>query len=311
MPATMVAARVRELSKTCGRVGEEPACLPRWLRRCFSMALRLPRGGHRALRLLAEFSPAVHQLLIGDTAVGECYLDLRETICTQLFCYGRYPHQSGQDRLLRRLLSPGQKVFDIGANIGFYTRLFSEAVGPAGMIVAVEPAPRALRLLELNASLCGAAIQVVAKAVGASEGRARFVESKNLDLSYCTSALVGRTVEVESTTIDCLRARWGMPDLIKIDVEGFENAVLEGARGTLDANDAPIVMFEHIADLAARCRQGSLRDAIDRFPAGRYRVFRVAADGSLAGLDCTGAGLSHDYLAVPIERLGEVIGEAA
>jgi len=263
------------------------------------------------VRWLARFSPPAHEVLLENSTVGACFIDLRETICTQLYLGGRYPHQSGQDLLLRRLAVPGQTVFDLGANIGFYTRLFAGAVGPAGTVVAVEPARRALRLLRLNAGLCAATVHVVPKAVSGSVGRLFLYETKKLDLSYCLPCGSASAAEVATTTIDCLAAEWGPPGLIKIDVEGFEDAVLAGARRTLESDNPPIVMFEHIADLAARCGQRPLDDVLGRFPGGRYKILRVGINGELAEIkSADSAQLSNDYLAVPVRRPPHALPEA-
>ncbi len=51
---------------------------------------------------------------------------------------------------LRRVIRPGMVVLDVGANVGYYTRLFANSVGPDGLVIAVEPHPETFLLLERN-----------------------------------------------------------------------------------------------------------------------------------------------------------------
>jgi hypothetical protein len=87
-----------------------------------------------------------------------------------------------------RHVSPGLVAFDLGANAGFYTLLFSRLVGSRGRVYAFEPSPRALRYLRRHVSLNALGNVVVREmAVGAVSGEVTFVEGESLS--------TGRTVD--------------------------------------------------------------------------------------------------------------------
>lgn len=167
-------------------------------------------------------------------------------------------------------LKPGSVFFDIGANVGYYTVLASKILGPAGKIVAVEPSPRIVEVLEENvAREARSPVIVEALAVGAEPGRARlhFDESES-GASYLGPD-GGDGDEVEVVTLDVLAARHGLPDVIKADVEGLEGDLLTGGRRTLE-DGGPAVFMEFAPQNFSRSRT-SLIDALKHLEAIGYR----------------------------------------
>lgn len=142
----------------------------------------------------------------------------------------------------RPLLPPGALAFDVGANRGEISELFA---GLGARVVAVEPNPA---LAEgLRRRFRGRVI-VEAAAVGAAEGTATLRLGKDDAHSTLSPDWVERAptadrwaeaIEVPVTTLDALAARHGRPHLVKIDVEGFEDAVLAGL-----SKAPPAVVFE-------------------------------------------------------------------
>jgi FkbM family methyltransferase len=134
--------------------------------------------------------------------------------------------------------------FDIGANVGSYTLLACAVRCARG--VAVEPIPDTYRRLMDNLRLnhLDQRVEAVNCGLGAEEGRLRFSageDTMNHALAPGESAV--RTVEVRVSTLDEL-ALARVPALIKIDVEGFETPVLQGARATLASPDLKAVIME-------------------------------------------------------------------
>lgn len=124
----------------------------------------------------------------------------------------------------------GDVVWDIGANIGFYTKLFAEAVGSGGRVFAFEPSPKAADQVQ-EISVNFPAVSVFNKAISNESGEAFFDVSSGED--SVTNHLVGesdgsKTVPVEIVTGDGMSEQIGVPDIIKIDVEGFEYEVIKG-----------------------------------------------------------------------------------
>jgi FkbM family methyltransferase len=176
-----------------------------------------------------------------------------EIVGTQLLRYGVI--EPAVSRVLVERLAPGMVFFDIGAQYGYHSLVAAELVAPGGTVVAFEPGRDAFRLLSRNAEPVGNVI-VENVAVGERSGTIDLldfgVRSSSLNTVRSTARvpvnerrqLRGVSYPVRVTTIDEYVARSGLiPDVVKIDAEGSELAVLEGMEGTL-RRAAPIVTLE-------------------------------------------------------------------
>lgn len=200
------------------------------------MAAMLPRGAVRAARILGSVIPSLQHYPV-STRYGTIYCDLRETICFDLFVSGEYSRWRPDMEAIRRIpLNDRSIVLDVGANIGVLTRLFAER---SAHVHAFEPALRALPLLRANAP-DNATVHPVA--VGNHEGTVRFAENESLDMS----CVAQDGIEVPVATIDSFALD---ADFIKIDVEGYEVEVLQGAKKTI-ARREPLIMFEALNEMA-------------------------------------------------------------
>lgn len=165
------------------------------------------------------------------------------------------------------LLEPGMTFIDIGANFGTYTLIGAQVVGDTGRVIAIEPAPAIAALLRENVTMNGFAgpCAVVPCAVGAEAGRATLYQfatrqgSNTLlpGVAENAKAHYGESItaqEVECRTLDSIVAELAPArvDLVKIDVEGFEHQVLEGARQTLARHRPTLVLEWHSAFFAGR-----------------------------------------------------------
>jgi FkbM family methyltransferase len=157
-----------------------------------------------------------------------------------------------QEMLLTvHLLRPGDLFVDVGANVGIYTLLASVAAGAD--TVAFEPVPAARRRLLEHVALHGAGnrVEVRPTAVGARPGRLRVERTRGALNRVVDAAPAGggggdeSTVEVEAERLDAaLRDR--RPTVLKVDVEGYEAAVLEGA-GDLLADPGLLAVLVELA----------------------------------------------------------------
>ncbi len=287
-----------------GKPPRLPGTVPLLPRIAYGFARALPRGYGRLMRLGALRWQSMQDVVVDIELCGPMCLDLRETVCHALLKYGCYPHQAALDRILSTLVKQDTVAFDIGANIGWYSCLMHRLTQGSGTIVAVEPMPRALRLLRKCAE-SRPTLYVVPSAIGEASGSAHLCEAESLNTSQVTYSNEG---EVEVVTIDGLAARFGQPEVIKIDVEGAEMMALRGARNTLSHERPPIVFFEYIEENAAAFGSYSLSELVDTLSPGDYRVFRLGYDAQLYPINLAEAdgGLTNDYAAVPIGRLSEV-----
>jgi FkbM family methyltransferase len=138
----------------------------------------------------------------------------------------------------RNDVSPGDVVFDIGANLGAYTLLFGQWVGTGGRVYSFEPARDARLGLEQHVLMNGLRDRVVVRpeAISGSEGTGQFLSSGTSGANRLTSGPAGEGCAVRTTTIDAVCSSLGLrPRLIKVDVEGAELDVLRGARQTIAA----------------------------------------------------------------------------
>jgi FkbM family methyltransferase len=158
-------------------------------------------------------------------------------------------------QVLRSLIKPGDAVFDIGANIGFYSVLFSQWVGRAGKVIAFEPDPHNLSLLKRNLQINRCENTVVRDiALGVTQGEATFSRDTFTGSTghlgggptYADSLFGnGResVVNVKTNTLDGEVAVCGPPNLLKLDIEGGEYDVLRGGAELLDRH-RPLVVSE-------------------------------------------------------------------
>jgi FkbM family methyltransferase len=153
--------------------------------------------------------------------------------------------------VLDAFLRSGSTFVDVGANIGIYTGWASRSVGSSGRVIAFEPVPTTRGYLERVITLNALDnVTVVPKALGAGPGTASLWVVPHA--SGLSSAIApadessARRVDVPVSTLDDELSTAGAssPALVKIDVEGYEMSVLQGAVSTLTARDGPAVVFE-------------------------------------------------------------------
>ena len=156
--------------------------------------------------------------------------------------YGRLLRQSDGKQepeliVLGDLVDTGDTVFDIGANIGVYTKRLSELVGPTGKVISMEPLPSTFDILSSNIeSLKLGNVTCMNVAVSDHGGLVR-MEVPKYDTGWQNiyrAHIVGENGgNVQSVALDEVFASVDRVDFIKCDVEGHELAVLNGAKGLI------------------------------------------------------------------------------
>jgi FkbM family methyltransferase len=152
----------------------------------------------------------------------------------------------------------GMTVVDIGAQSGFYTLLLSKRVGSDGRVFAFEPLPANFRILEENMVLNDIQnVTVRREAVGDRSGEISFhfpIEEPSLVAGPVLPTDATGEFLVDCVSLDDFALREKLHiDLIKMDVEGAEGSVVEGALGTIE-QFRPILIIE-LHDAGNRPRQ--------------------------------------------------------
>lgn len=133
--------------------------------------------------------------------------------------------------LFKDYCRPGDVAVDVGANIGEVSIILSRGAGAAGHVYSFEPNPRIYRYLLGNLSLNHCDNVTPANlAVGAEPGSVRMSDDKRDDMNRVVD---GGEIAVTCTTLDSHLPPLERIAFLKVDVEGSELRVLEGARDTL------------------------------------------------------------------------------
>ena len=129
-------------------------------------------------------------------------------------------------------LGPGARIFDIGAHQGVIALVLAKIVGPEGMVVAVEPNSHNTAIARENRDLNNAPQLVIVQAAAADKSGTLLFNEQLCGSVDDGSGRWGKQ-PVPCLSVDDLTRQYGVPQILWIDVEGFEGKVLEGAGQTL------------------------------------------------------------------------------
>jgi FkbM family methyltransferase len=180
------------------------------------------------------------------------------------------------EQLIRRILREGDHVIDVGANIGTTALCAGAVVGELGGVMAIEPHPRTYRFLQGNVRLNKMAnVQTINCALGARDGYIGLSDTRSDDMNAVDDA----GIQVRLSSLDSLSDGMREVALLKIDVEGYEKYVIEGAVRTLER--VQCVLFEASTEAAAR-HQSSVLDVIMALKERGFETFELRNDGELS-----------------------------
>lgn len=179
---------------------------------------------------------------------------------------------------IRRLARPGGVVLDVGGHHGLMAVVSGQSVGPTGRVFTFEPNPHARVHLKAHLALNDINnAAVVEEALSDKEGDASFFAQKG-DVTWNSTIIQGFAddfsdrdrIEIKTLTLDAWVERSGVvPTLIKIDVEGSEFLVLQGALETLRRH-RPVLIME-FNPLAARAAGHELGEYLQFLRENRYK----------------------------------------
>lgn len=185
--------------------------------------------------------------------------------------------EAGPTAKLGDLVEPGSSVIDVGANIGFFSVKFGRWVGQGGRVIAIEPEARNVDSLRRRVQRAGLAVTVEClQAVAAAQpGELRLAVNPTHpgDHQIAAEGERVRAVTLDELTGDEKRR----VSLIKIDVQGAEALVLEGARGVL-GRDHP-ALFVEVDDEGLRGFGSSARELFETVAGLGYEPHRLTRSG--------------------------------
>jgi FkbM family methyltransferase len=199
--------------------------------------------------------------------------------------------------LKRHRLQGGARVFDIGAHQCVVAMMLAKTVGPDGFVLAVEANPDNFAAGERNRKLNGIDNCRIMHAAGAARsGTLIFNRGPNGQVDD-GSGEWGR-MEVQAVSVDDLVAVHGIPDVLFIDVEGFECALLEGAQKTLATG--PDCFVEAHVGVGLETYGGSVERILSSFPEG-YEFFVAPPEGAFVRLTEDTAVVRQRFFLVAIQ----------
>jgi FkbM family methyltransferase len=245
--------------------------------------------------LLSKLVPRKAVVAVTQADGTEIYVDLRQKFIGWGVLQGSY--EPDETSLIRRVVRPGMHVIDIGANIGYYTIMTAAIVGPTGRVDSFEPVDQSFQLLKrsVDRNEFNQFVHLHHIALSSTERQVRMrydENSTNMGGAYMEygEAILPSFPEcpvaeeiVQASTLDRIIDGRNI-DFIKIDVEGAEPIVLEGANKVLERSRPTILMEVNTA--ALRAVSGRSPDWVfDRFGSLDYRISNVTAAGLGEHLD--------------------------
>ncbi|MBV1774386.1 FkbM family methyltransferase [Burkholderiaceae bacterium DAT-1] len=199
--------------------------------------------------------------------------------------------------MIQKMVLPGSTIIDIGANVGYYSLIMASLTGEQGKVYSFEANPRTFDLLQKSIAINGFSSRILAeqRAVYSHSGTLTFHcyerEQGGSSINQPTCSEPYSTIEVSAISLD-ERFDGQRIDLIKMDAEGAELAILKGARKLLQANPQINIVTE-INKGALESAGHSVAKLLQFAAEQGFSPLLIATDGTLKEVD-----------APELERLG-------
>ncbi len=287
----------------------------------------------KTLKRIRPAHSAMHRLLDGLLLPGLERACNFETIAEDPFWFRlellTRQHERETRQLLERLARPGMAALDVGAHVGYFTRLLAERAGPSGCVIAFEPHPRThetlrrnlwnlpnVTALQLAAAETAGSAQLYDYLLMSASGSLHYDEA----LARQQRAQMGaddlaprheagfemQRYGVKTAAIDDCLDQLGVQriDLVKMDIEGAELAALRGMKRTIAASPNMALIMEYNPGALAAFGHEPVEALREVMALGFRRARAIEADGALR--DWADAELLTRETARLLARMGVV-----
>ena len=219
-------------------------------------------------------------------------IGLPKTGSASLIYYQGYSEFEVAD-LINRLLRPEMVFLDVGAHIGEYTILAAKIVGTSGQVHSFEPQDSLFRILKENVQMNKLSnVTLNCSAISEVIGETGLEIFKDLSVSSINKRIVAtrkaeRVIQVACTSLDAYWSNFDYNiDLIKVDVEGAEKFVFQGAKQLLKQPwiNAPIWLFEY-SPTAYHTFGYQPKDILQLLADNDYQVWQYEGHGNITKFD--------------------------
>ena len=260
----------------------------------------------------SKFYQSADELIVKTIHGFNIVVDGRDVSITPELVFKGY-YELPTENCLKNVVKGGDWVIDVGANIGSFSLLAAQCVGPFGRVFSFEPNPRPAELMAKSLAMNWVQERVLQRpvAVGDSSGMATLTfapeclggaqvntNEENHSIDPESSGTIGmqRSVVLQ---VPCVRLDDEFPvdlpiKMLKIDVEGFEGQVLAGARRLLQHRCIDFVMLELLEEIAGS-RWQEIVDEVKKVINFGYEVCSLTAEGALVEQRDLNAAIGAGY----------------
>jgi FkbM family methyltransferase len=176
-------------------------------------------------------------------------------VSQQIRSHGWYVDEKFELEIFQRYLKEAITVFDLGANIGFYSLLARSIIGATGQVVCFEPFPQNVEMIKKSIEANSYSnVDLIEAAAGDKNGSAFLHLSPdynsehsmlNLEFNYVKNQ-TQKKIKVKTITLNsyCQKKQDFHVDLIKMDIEGYEIKALKGMSKIINSNENLVLMTE-------------------------------------------------------------------
>jgi len=230
---------------------------------------------------------------------GRFLYPLKSQIGKTMFIGG---FENAELAFVRHSLKPGAVFIDVGANGGIYTVIAARQVGPTGHVYAFEPGKKELEILRKNIEANGLTnVTVIESAVSRETGTAKLAIStdgamNSLAKTQHPDQQIEEWETVKTITLDdfALQNSLNTVDFIKVDVEGAEKLVLDGAKNLL-ASEGPVTVLFEAMTINVTAFDYSVRDFLSELMMQGLSISYINEDGTLTGISQVDDRCGRDF----------------